>query len=165
MVFFSLIFGVSDRDTEISGEEIPMGFPAVEHPKDNEPTEARWILGKKLFFDPIMSDDGTVSCSSCHDPAKAFSDDVPFSAGVRKLSGTQNAPSLANVAYHPYFTRAGGVPTLEQQILVPIQEHNEFGSNIIEIAERMASDSTYVRMSQEAYDRSPDAFVITRALA
>jgi cytochrome c peroxidase len=153
------------ENPEIKGGRLPEGFPEVLHPDDNQPTDARWRLGKKLFFDPIMSDDGTISCASCHAPEKAFSDDVPLSLGVKGLAGTQNAPSLTNVAYNPYFTRAGGVPTLEMQILVPIQEHNEFGSNIIEIAERMSTDSSYVRMSREAYDREPDAFVITRALA
>lgn len=142
-----------------------MGFPEVVHPADNEPNDARWRLGKKLFYDPIMSDDGTVSCASCHAPELAFSDDVALSAGIDGLIGTQNAPSLTNVAYHPYLTRAGGVPTLEQQILVPIQEHNELGSNIIEIAERMSDESVYVEMSAAAYGRRPDAFVITRALA
>ena len=144
---------------------IPKGFPEVFHPEGNEHSTARWELGKKLFFDPIMSDDGTISCASCHAPEKAFSDDISLSLGVGGALGTQNAPSLTNVAYHPYFTRAGGVPTLEMQILVPIQEHNEFNSNIIEIAERMAADSIYVKMSHEAYEREPDAFVITRALA
>jgi len=142
-----------------------MGFPEVEHPADNQPNAARWALGKRLFYDPIMSDDGTISCASCHAPELAFSDNIDLSIGVKGLLGNQNAPSLTNVAYHPYLTRAGGVPTLEQQILVPIQEHNELGSNIIEIAERMSTDSVYVAMSKLAYDCSPDAFVITRALA
>lgn len=166
MVFFLLISGFSLFERpEIEVRDVPKGFPYIIHPEDNQPTEERWSLGKKLFFDPIMSEDGKISCASCHSPDKAFSDDVALSAGVNGLLGTQNAPSLTNVAYNPYFTRAGGVPTLEMQILVPIQEHNEFGSNIIEIAKRMSKDSSYVLMSREAYEREPDAFVITRALA
>ncbi|MDA0973361.1 MAG: cytochrome-c peroxidase [Bacteroidetes bacterium] len=166
IAFFFLISGFSLVERlGVNGGDVPIGFPAVLHPEDNQPTYKRWALGKKLFFDPIMSDDGMISCASCHAPEKAFSDDVSLSLGVRGFVGTQNAPSLTNVAYNPYFTRAGGVPTLEMQILVPIQEHNEFGSNIIEIAERMSIDSSYVQMSREAYDREPDAFVITRALA
>lgn len=165
-VFFFLISGFSLLERSgIEGGEVPIGFPPVIHPEDNQPTAERWSLGKKLFFDPIMSADGTISCASCHAPEKAFSDDVALSPGVGGLIGTQNAPSLTNVAYNPYFTRAGGVPTLEMQILVPIQEHNEFGSNIIEIGERMSKDSSYVQMSRVAYGREPDAFVITRALA
>lgn len=145
--------------------EIPEGFPAIAEPEGNEFTYARWELGKKLFFDPVMSVDSTVSCASCHQPELAFSDEVAFSLGVSERQGVRNAPTLANVAYHPYFTREGGVPTLEMQILVPIQEHNEFDFNIVLLAERLAMDSTYVKMSKDAYDRQPDPFVITRSLA
>jgi cytochrome c peroxidase len=95
----------------------------------------------------------------------AFSDDVAFSPGSENAPGTRNAPGLSNVVYHPYFTREGGVPTLEMQVLVPVQEHNEFNSNILEIAERISQNSEYVQMSQAAYGRDPDAFVITRAIA
>ena len=145
--------------------EIPNGFPAVEEPEGNEFTIARWQLGKQLFFDPDMSIDNTVSCASCHQPELAFSDDVAFSPGVAQRPGFRNAPSLANVAYHPYFTREGGVPTLEMQVLVPIQEHNEFDFDIVLLSERLSADSVYVNMAMEAYGRSPDPFVITRSLA
>ena len=145
--------------------DTPKGFPEVEHPEGNEHSLARWSLGKKLFYDPIMSRDNSISCASCHSPELAFSDKMALSVGVDGARGTQNAPTLSNVAYNPYLTRAGGVPTLEMQILVPIQEHNEFDNNVLVIAERMAADSDYVAMSRRAYDRAPDPFVITRALA
>jgi cytochrome c peroxidase len=73
---------------------------------------------------------------------------VTFSPGAGGAAGKRNSPTLANVAYHPYFTREGGVPTLEMQILVPIQEHNEFDFNILKIAERLKTDSVYVKMSR-----------------
>jgi cytochrome c peroxidase len=145
--------------------EIPQGFPAVVEPNDNTFSKIRWELGKKLFYDPILSSDSSISCASCHDAKVAFSDDVAKSIGVENRLGTRNAPTLANVAYHPYFTREGGVPTLEMQIFVPIQEHNEFDFNILLIAERLKNNPTYVQMAQEAYGRTPDAFVITRSLA
>ena len=145
--------------------EIPSGFPDIMFPSDNEFTEERWTLGKKLFYDPIMSVDSTLSCASCHRQELAFADDVTFSLGVEQRLGTRNAPSLANVAYHPYFTREGGLPTLEMQVLVPIQEHNEFDFNIVLIGEKLVQDPNYVAMSQAAYNRSPNPFVITRALA
>lgn len=145
--------------------EIPEGFPAIDFPEGNEFTQARWELGKKLFFDPIMSVDSTVSCATCHLPELAFSDNRAFSPGVENRPGVRNASPLFNVAYHPYFTREGGIPTLEMQILVPIQEHNEFDFNIVLLAERLARDSSYQSMAEQAYNREPDAFVITRALA
>ena len=145
--------------------ELPEGFPAIDAPEGNEFSQQRWELGKKLFFDPIMSSDSSISCVSCHAPSLAFSDKVALSLGVKDRLGTQNAPTLVNLVYHPYYTRAGGVPTLEMQILVPIQEHNEFDFNILLIVERLKNNPTYVQMATNAYDREPDAFVITRALA
>jgi len=99
--------------------EIPMGFPNIEHPEGNEYSVERWELGKKLFYDPILSKDGMISCDSCH----------------------------------------------EMQILVPIQEHNEFNNNIVLIADTLSKSSEYVQMAQLAYNQKPNAFVITRALS
>jgi cytochrome c peroxidase len=145
--------------------ESPEGFPEMEFPEGNEFTQARWELGKKLFYDPVLSVDSSISCANCHKQELAFADDVVFSDGVMGRPGTRNSPSLANIGYHPYFTREGGIATLEAQVLVPIQEHNEFDFNIVLIMERLLQDSLYIQMSQQAYDREPDPFVITRAIA
>lgn len=144
---------------------VPKGFPPVEYPDDNPFTYEKWLLGKKLFYDPMLSEDHSISCGSCHQAEYAFSDPKKVSSGAGNLQGTRNSPSLANVAYHPYYTREGGVPTLEMQILVPIQEHNEFNFNILSIAERMKNDEEYVRLSREIFGRDPDAYVITRSVA
>ena len=158
-----------EKDPQVLTDEallvIPKGFPDITFPADNELTPERWNLGKRLFFDPILSNDKSISCASCHHPDLAFTDGLSLSKGVGSRIGSRNAPSLANVAYHPYLTREGGVPTLEMQILVPIQEHAEFDFNILLIADRMKEDSTYVRASREAYGRDPDPFVITRAIS
>lgn len=144
---------------------VPPGFPSPVFPADNELTVARFALGKRLFYDVALSRDSTISCASCHAPNHAFSDSMALSPGAGGAAGKRNSPTLANVGYHPYFTREGGVPTLEMQILVPIQEHNEFDFNILLIADRLKTDTTYVRMSQEAYGRDPDFYIITRSIA
>lgn len=144
---------------------IPPGFPPPVFPVDNELTAARFALGKRLFYDVALSRDSTISCASCHAPSHAFSDSVAFSPGAGSAAGKRNSPTLANVGYHPYFTREGGVPTLEMQIFVPIQEHNEFDFNILLIANRLKTDSIYTRMSREAYGRDPDFYIITRSIA
>lgn len=154
-----------DTPNTQEGIAIPAGFPAIQFPADNAYTPQRWALGKQLFFDPVLSADSTISCASCHNPALAFSDDAAVSKGVQNRLGTRNSPTLTNVAYLPYFTREGGVPTLEMQTLVPIQEHNEFDFNIVLIGERLNRIPAYVQKSQEAYNRPPDPFVIARALA
>lgn len=156
-------WGVLQR-AERSAERLDLFRPEVVEAEGSAYTEARWELGRKLFFDPILSIDSTLSCASCHKPALAFSDSVAFSPGVKGRAGTRNAPSLGNVAFHPYFLKEGGVPTLEMQVLVPIQEQNEFAHNIVDIASQLCGIPEYVAMSRAAYGREPDPFVITRAL-
>lgn len=164
----SFLFPCERNDKELfinRLKEKPIHFPEINYPSDNEITEERWRLGKKLFYDPILSKDRSISCASCHLPDYAFSDTSAFSLGVEQQVGVRNAPSLANVAYHPYLLRDGGVPTLEMQILVPIQEHVEMDFSALEVADRMMKDSAYYYESMGAYNRYPDPYVITRALA
>jgi cytochrome c peroxidase len=145
--------------------EIPVGFPSMDIPEDNKFTQERWQLGKKLFYDNALSLNYTISCGSCHQQSLAFSDSLAFSRGDAGAMGTSNAPGLANVGYHPYYLRGGSVPTLEMQVLVPIQEHNEFNTNIVDIAERLKQDNVYNEMALKAYSRAFDPYVITRAIA
>ncbi|MBS1537215.1 MAG: cytochrome-c peroxidase [Bacteroidetes bacterium] len=174
MKLFGFIFiliiclGCSDTSNQIIDDkcfDIPIGFPQPPYPSDNNITPQRVALGKRLFYDSILSVDKSLSCASCHCQEFAFADNIPTSFGVRNRAGTRNVPSLANVAYHPYFLREGGVPTLELQVQVPIEEHNEFDFNILLISERMNKDSSYIAQSQTAYNRNPDYYVITRAIA
>ncbi|MFN0013813.1 MAG: cytochrome-c peroxidase, partial [Saprospiraceae bacterium] len=134
-------------------------------PPDNALTRSRVALGKRLFFDPALSRDSTVACATCHHPHLAFADSLSTSPGIEGRAGARNSPTLANVGYQHNLLREGGVPTLEMQVLVPIQEHNEFDFNILEIAERLGRMPDYVTMARQAYGREPDAFVITRAIA
>lgn len=163
-------FGVScTQDVSIETSSLllnkPNHFPEVNHPEGNEFTQTRWALGKALFFDKALSIDSSVSCASCHSPAHAFSGTNKTETGVFGRGGTRNAPTLANVGYHASFTREGGIATLEQQVLVPIQEHNEFGFNIIPLTERLDSNPVYHQMSMEAYGRPVDAYTLVRAIA
>ena len=144
---------------------VPAGFPLPDIPADNALTKSRIALGKRLFYDPILSSDSTRSCASCHAAHLAFSDSTAVSFGIENRPGIRNSPTLANVAYQKKLLREGGVPTLEMQILVPIQEHNEFDFNILLVAERLNRMPEYVDMAEKAYGRAPDAFVITRSIA
>lgn len=144
---------------------VPAHFPPMPYPEDNAPSAERIALGERLFFDVRLSSTGEVACASCHLPSLAFADSVPVSPGVQGRIGTRNAPSLLNVGYLPYYLREGGVPTLEMQALVPIQEHAEFDENILAVAERLRADAAYASASRDAYDRELDPYVITRALA
>ena len=145
--------------------DTPRHFTEITHPEDNQLTLARWELGRRLFFDTILSIDNNKSCASCHLPSTAFATNLPTNQGANGAEGTRNSPSLANIGYHPYFTREGGVPTLEMQVLVPIQEENEFNHHILDISDTLKLDSSYVNAAQEAYGSEVNAFVITRAIS
>ncbi|MBK9338056.1 MAG: c-type cytochrome [Lewinellaceae bacterium] len=152
-------------DTDTYTLAIPPGFPSPAIPADNALTQRRVALGRRLFYDPVLSADSTRSCASCHAPHLAFSDSTAVSLGIESRAGTRNAPTLANVAYQQKLLREGGVPTLEMQILVPFQEQHEFDFNILLAAERLNRIPEYVQMAEAAYGRKPDAFVITRSIA
>ncbi len=144
---------------------IPSHFPEIIYPDLNAYSPDRWSLGKRLFYDKRLSIDSTVSCASCHKQSHGFADDVSLTLGVFNRPGVTNAPTLANVAYYPYYTREGGIPTLEMQVLVPIAEHNEFGFNIVEIESRLKNDIVYQEMARKAYGRALDPFTITRSIS
>ncbi len=169
LALFALLSCEKDQMTSspvsVSYLKVPEGFPTPDFPVDNQYSNARWKLGKKLFFDPILSKDSTMSCGSCHKAQYGFADRKPFSPGVGNSPGVRNASTLTNVAYNPYFVSEGSVPTLEMQILVPIQERNEFNHNIVDIVNIAANRKDLQDMSQEAYGRTLDPFVITRSIS
>ena len=140
-------------------------WPQMEFPTDNEPDAQKIGLGERLFFDPIVSIDSSISCASCHKEVYGFADDVAISPGVEDRLGKRNSPSLWNVGYQPYFMREGGVPTLEMQVLVPVQEHSEMAFNMVLLAQRLNANTAYKNDFLEAFGDSASAFTITRALA
>ena len=145
--------------------DVPPGFPEQVYPADNHPTPDRVALGKVLFNSTQLSRFQDVSCASCHLQDHAFADSRSVSPGTGGALGTRNSPSLANVGYYTHFMREGGVPTLEQQIAVPLQEHAEFDFNMRQAVDRLRVDTTIQRMAQAAYGRDFDAFVLTRSIA
>ncbi len=144
--------------------ELPPGAPPLPAFEDAL-TEAKVRLGKALFFDQRLSQGKGISCASCHHPGKAFSDTVALSVGAFGRLGFRNAPTLTNVAYHPLMNRDGGVPTLHQQVLVPISDEAEMDADIHQVAVALRDLPPYAELSERAYGRRLDIFVITRALA
>lgn len=143
-----------------------MVFEKVASSESNPSIDSlRYELGKALFYDPILSSDSSVSCASCHKQKFAFADNKKISPGVSGRLAKRNAPTLANVGELKHFLFDASVPTLEMQILVPIQEHAEMDDNIVDVAERLKKISYYRKLSQAAYNQDPSPFVITRSIA
>lgn len=144
---------------------IPAHFPDYNIPDDNRLTKSRIALGKKLFFEKLMSKDSTISCGSCHKQTAGFADSVAISPGVFGRMGTRNAPTVYNMVLSPYFFADGGVHSLELQALAPIEDVNEMDMQIFDVVERLKNNPEYVTLSKRAYGQSFSPFVITHALA
>jgi len=144
---------------------IPIGFPIPEIPEDNKLNKERIHLGKKLFFDKILSRDSSISCASCHRPEYAFTDGLKKAVGIKNRSVTRNTPTLTNIVYNENFLRDGVNPSLEAQVLVPIHEKNEFDFHILLVAERLKKKPEYLDLFEKAYGGIPTPKLITKAIA
>ncbi|MEM7657987.1 MAG: cytochrome c peroxidase [Bacteroidota bacterium] len=154
------------QSPEVSYElELPAHFPSSPALAAYDLTPEKVALGKRLFFDVGLSRDSSLSCAACHLSEAGFADHAKVSIGVDGRTGFRNVPTLANIGYHPYFFREGGSPTLHQQALGPIEDHNEMDLNPVALVARLKTDATYQRLAEEAYDRPMGVFVLTRALA
>ncbi len=127
-------------------ETVPLGFralPAI--PDDNPLTGAKIALGRKLFFDPILSADNTVACASCHRPDTAFANSERVAIGIHGNPGKRNAPSLLNRGYGTHFLWDGRSSSLEEQVLFPITNPNELGHDVESVITRLQANEAYVR--------------------
>ena len=161
LVFFSLSFK-NDKESYLT---IPKGFPTPLIPDDNTLSEDRIKLGKKLFFDKILSRDSSISCASCHQPKYAFSDGLITPKGIKERDVLRNTPTLTNIGYNESFLRDGVNPSLEAQVLVPIHEKNEFDFPILLVVERLKKRSDYNDLFQKAYNSIPTPNFVTKAIA
>jgi cytochrome c peroxidase len=108
-------------------------------------------LGRYLFFDPILSKDGTVSCASCHQPEKGFSDGMATSVGIAGQQVNRGAPSLWNVAFLKLFFWDGRATTLEEQMQGPLFAENEMANDPNTLRQTINSIPAYQRMFREAF--------------
>ncbi len=137
-------------------------------PANNPLTEEGVALGKKLFFDTILSGDETQSCASCHDPQKSFTDQQQFSTGVNSNLGARNAMPLFNLAWNfdERFAWDGKEFGLEKQALEPVSNPIEMHGNWKDIAKKLQNNLEYKDMFLRAFGKSIiDSTLITKAIA
>ena len=106
----------------------PLGLIPIVWPQDNPYTPEKAELGRFLYFDKRLSSDGTVSCATCHDPARGFTDCAPVSTGIRGQRGNRSAPTVINRAYSLAQFWDGRAATLEDQVKGPIANPIEMGN-------------------------------------
>ena len=145
----------------------PKGWPAPAYNFNENPLTKEGIaLGKKLFYDPVLSSDNSVSCATCHEPSAAFATyDHPLSHGVNNLT-TRNAPSLFNVAWQKEFMYDGRANSLETQALLPMHSSDEMDTNIPDLLKQLNTSPSYKKMFTAAFGPSKITLdQITRALS
>lgn len=140
-------------------------FPAYSLEAGHELSAEKIAVGKKLFFDPIISRNRDISCASCHLPHLAFSDGLATSVGTEGRVHNRNSPTLFNVLWQPYLFMDGGNPTLESQVVGPIEEHREMDLPFTEAIARVAANETYQNLFKWAFNDDVNPFTFSLALA
>ena len=145
-------------------EAIPIGLEGLpEAPADNPTTAEKVALGRRLFFDPILSKDGTVACATCHQPEHHMASPDAISVGFEGRSGRRNAPSLFNIGYGDSFFWDGRVATLEEQAIEPIKNKDELGGDVEAVLTALKSNDAYVAEFTDVFGEegaSPDPEMI-----
>src|SRR6266568_4367339 len=145
---------------------VPVEATRAAIPADNPQTPEKISLGQRLFFDRRLSADGTVSCSTCHDPALAFTDRKPLSVGIQGRVGQRNAPTVLNAFYNKTQFWDGRVNTLEEQAALPIVNSVEMGHPSLDAAvAQIATVQEYKQAFQRVFGRPPNGPDLLRAIA
>jgi len=135
-------------------------------PADNPQTPQKVALGRALFFERRLSADGTVSCGSCHQPGRAFTDGRAAAVGVKGLVGQRNAPSILNALYFKTLFWDGRAVTLEEQALLPIVNTSEMGRpDLASAVAAIAAEPRYREAFAAVFGRAPNAPDLARAIA
>ncbi len=135
-------------------------------PVNNPQTPAKIELGRRLFFDPLLSRDGSLSCASCHDPNKAFSDARPRAVGIGNKVLTRRSPTVLNAAYNPAQFWDGRAGSLEQQAGMPMLSATEMGMpDKAWLVNRLRQIPSYRQDFNQAFGGDLRFEQITRAVA
>jgi cytochrome c peroxidase len=150
VVFFSAC--TKDRPSDFQAQA-PLYFPEPHYKSHlKEYTTGRFELGKKLFFDPILSTDHSTSCASCHSQTHGFADhNVRYSSGIYGRKGVRNTPSIANMIWYPSFGWDGGVNHIEIFHLTPLTNELEMGTSMEDLLNRLNHEATYRAQFKEHY--------------
>ncbi|MBW3470303.1 cytochrome-c peroxidase [Arthrospiribacter ruber] len=134
--------------------EKPAHFPEPTYTfRNNQVNEKGFKLGRRLFNDPSLSRDGSISCSSCHVQSHAFADIMlhPFSFGVEDREGKRNAPPLFNLAFQKEFFWDGGVTHLDFAPILAFESEIEMDLSFEEVVARISRSADYPALFKDAF--------------
>lgn len=138
--------------TAYSFDYLPDRFPNPIIPPDNPMTEEGIELGRMLFYDPILSRDSTISCASCHLQSLSFTDGAAVSIGIDDQEGVRSSMPLVNLAFNPRgFFWDGRSATLEEQALIPIEDHREMDESWDVVEEKLRRHTAYPQHFRKAF--------------
>ncbi|MBN8682480.1 MAG: c-type cytochrome [Chitinophagales bacterium] len=119
-------------------------FPDPDFPADNKPTVQGVMLGRMLFYEKLLSKDGSQACADCHRQADGFSDSLQFSIGVEKLKGKRQAMPVMNLAWHKNGMFWDGRSALARdQALKPIQDPLEMNESLANVVAKLSAEKKY----------------------
>jgi cytochrome c peroxidase len=145
---------------------LPRLIPNATIPSANPMTKAKVELGKQLYFDPRVSKDGTVSCATCHNPEKGWTDGRAHSTGINGLTGTRSAPTVLNTAFGRSLFWDGRAPSLEGQAQGPIQNPIEMGDQSYkQIIERLRKIPGYRDQFRKVFGTDVTLDAMAKAIA
>lgn len=150
---------------EKAAPKTPAGLKPVPIPRDNPPTAAKIELGKQLFFDPRLSVDDTISCASCHDPAKGWSNGSQFATGIGGQLGGRSAPTIINSAYQKLQFWDGRAVELEGQALGPMQNPIEMNMKLTELVPKVNKIPGYKKQFQAVFGSEATPETLAKAIA
>lgn len=147
--------------------DIPAHFPPMDIPADNPMTLEGVNVGRKLFYDPILSRDSTQSCGSCHNIEFAFTDDGhQFSDGITGALGNRNSMALINLGWGTEMFWDGRSATLEEQVFGPVNNDLEMDFNWPDAVARLNAHPTYPTELYNAFGADPiDSTHVSKAIA
>jgi cytochrome c peroxidase len=146
--------------------KVPQGFPPVASPEDNPTTNDKAELGKRLFYDQILSKNRTLSCESCHRRSTAFcSTGDQISIGFNSELTERNVLSLINVSYTTNYTWDGHGSKLEDMIYNDFTFPLFFDNDTNVITDRLNADSLYVSQFKKAFGDKPKPYLAANAMA
>ena len=149
-------------------DPIPENWPEPIYNFTKNPLNKETIaLGRKLFYDPILSKDNSISCSSCHLSYTAFTHvDHALSHGIHDSIGTRNSPVLVNLAWQTSFMWDGSVNHIEVQALAPISHPSEMGEDIVSVIYKLQNSDIYSNLFEQAFgDANIPGETLLKALA
>lgn len=146
----------------------PHYFPEPVYDIDQSPlTDEKILLGRVLFYDPVLSKDSSISCASCHSPYNAFAHtDHDLSHGIDDQIGKRNAPALFNLAWQRQFMWDGAISHLDFQSLAPISDPLEMGETISHVVEKLNGQPRYKQLFNRAFgEEKATGETVLKALA